>query len=109
MSTQMLEALHEAPDDLTPREREVEAYHAAVQHLDPEEVLHAACAIVPFQQPAALLELIHEQMKYPFEDISRASIHPDKAQRLARAFLEAVAVSIDGMSAMSISALEASR
>jgi hypothetical protein len=100
MSTQNLEAAGDESDDQTRRARELEAYHIAVKHLDPEEVLCSACAVLPFQQSSALLDLVQEQMTYPVEDISRVYIHPDKAQRIARAFLEAVAVSIDGMSSV---------
>ena len=102
MSTQMVEAAFEAEDDRTPREQEIAAFQAAVKHLDPEEVLFSACAVLPFQQSSALMDLIQEQISCPFEDISRAHIHPDKAQRIARAFLEAVAVSLEGMSSLRI-------
>jgi hypothetical protein len=97
MSTPMMEALQEDEDNLTPRERALEAYHTAVKHLDPDEVLHGACAVLPYQPSAALIDLVREQLTRPYEDISRAVIHPDTAQRVTRAFLEAIAVSIDGM------------
>jgi hypothetical protein len=104
MSTNSLEDAYEADDDRTLREREIEDYRAAVQHLDPEDVLMASCGSLPFQQPSALLELIKDQMREPYEDISRAHIHPDLAQRIARDFLEAVSVTIDGMATMGLMA-----
>jgi hypothetical protein len=94
------EAIYEAEDEPTPRERELEAYHAAVKGLDPDEVLHSACAVLPYQQSAALVDLVREQLTMPYEDISHANIHPDTAQRVTRAVLEAIAVSIDGMANM---------
>lgn len=95
MSThQSIEAIYEDEDDRPQSERELEAYHASVQHLDPDDVLHTACATLPFQS-SALEALVTQQLQYPYDDVSKAVIHPSLAQQIARECLEAIAASID--------------
>lgn len=100
MSTSYLEAIQEDEDELTPRERELEAYHRASAHLDPESVQMTACAKLSCQRVEAIIDLVKLQLREPYEDITHARIHDSLAQQVTQAVLAAVAECIDEQAVM---------
>jgi hypothetical protein len=94
VSTQSSEALYEDSDDRPQSERELDAYRAAVQHLDEDDLIHGGCSRLPYEG-SALLELLRLELAYPVEDIDRAHVHPDLAQRVTLQCLRALRASID--------------
>jgi hypothetical protein len=94
MSTPNMEAAVELEDDRPQSELDLDAYHAAVQHIDPRDVLMVACEILREQDDEDLLDLIRELKRegFPAHD---ASIHPGVAQRIARAVRRAAQEAMD--------------
>jgi hypothetical protein len=101
MSTPNMEAATEIEDDRPQSERDLEAYHAAVAHIDPRDVLMVACDLLREQEDEDLLDLIRELKRegYPPHD---ASSHPGVAQRITRAFRRAAQEAMDCLATQSI-------
>jgi hypothetical protein len=101
MSTPYEESVLEAMDDRPQSERDLDAYRAAVVHIDPRDVLMVACDLMREQEDEDLLDLIRELKRegFPAHD---ASIHPGVAQRIARAVRRAAQEAIDCLATQSV-------
>ena len=102
MSNQSLEAIFEAEEDDRPQsERELEAHHAATQHLDREDIFAVACDVLQATCPEALMVLVHEQQENPYP-VWGAYVTPDKAQAVVLAWLQAIREAQDKLAGQTV-------